>query len=235
MNAMRERWLNVTLSAALMWAGASCIHTPAPRTETRSLSRADAMAVLVDLRMTSGQLHLHGGAKKLMDATFRYAEASQPPHVTYVERGSSGYAQLAQQMDAPPALGVADEVWDVAVTDAAPLGFNCTLGTGRAYLDLRGLWLFRLTIKGHADALTVDLRNIRTTKLTVLLLNGPGATTVYLPDHLSVEVRSKNPLIEVRGNLIRRGDDWVNAAFGSGPLAVSVLIDADAGPVTVVG
>ena len=235
MTAMRERWLNATLSAALMWAGTSCVSLQPPRTDARTLSRLDATAVLVDLRMTSGQLHVQGGAKKLIDATFRYAEPSQPPHVNYVERGSSGYAQLFQQMDEPPALGVADEAWDVAVSDSALLGFNCTLGTGRAYLDLRGLWLFRLTLKGHADDLTVDLRNIRTKKLTVLLLNGPGPTTLYLPDHLPVEVRSKNPMIEVRGNLTRRGDDWVNAAFGTAPLVISVLIDADAGPVTVVG
>jgi N-terminal domain of toast_rack, DUF2154 len=232
---MCKRWLNVTLSAALMWAGTSCIHLQPPRTDARTLSRSDATAVLVDLRMTSGQLHVHGGASKLIDATFHYAEPSQAPRLNYVERGSSGYAQVFQQMDEPPALGVADETWDVAVSDSALLGFNCMLGTGRAYLDLRGLWLFRLALRGHADDLTVDLRNIHTKKLTVLLLNGPGPTTLYLPDHLPVEIRSKNPMIEVRGNLTRLGDDWVNAAFGSGSPVVSVLIDADAGPVTVIG
>jgi hypothetical protein len=234
---MRQRWLNTTLSAALVWACISCAGPPAQRTETRIISRTDANAVMVDLRMSSGHLNLRGGGNKLMHASFHLGPNRTQPRLVYAERGSSGYLQLSQQLDAPPALGVADETWDVIVTDAAPIGLNLTLGTGRAHLDLRGLRLFRLTIKGHADELTLDLRDIRTGKLTVLLLNGPGTNTLYLPDHLPVEVRSKNPLIEIRGNLHRLPDDntWVNARFGTAPLAVSILIDADAGPVRVVG
>lgn len=235
MHNVYKPWLNATLSAALMWASTSCAPAQALHTEARSLSRTDATAVMLDLRMASGQLHLHSGAKKLIEASFRYDKTNSGPRIIYAERGSSGYAQLVQSLDEAPAVGVADEAWDVAVTDAIPLGFNITLGTGRAHLDLRGLWLFRLTLKGHADELTVDLREIRARRLTVLLLNGPGPTTLYLPTHIPVEVRSKNPMLEVRGNLTRLNDDWVNPLFGTAPLAVSVLIDADAGPVTVIG
>ena len=225
-----------SLALLLGLATTRCAPAAPPQTLTRSMSRADATAVQLELKMTSGNLHLSGGTGRLVDATFRHAASLRPPRFLYVERGSAGYAQIYQSLDDAPLFGTADEDWQVQLTDRVPLGCLLTLGTGKAEVDLRGLQLMRLVIRGRADELTLDLRNIRTSTsgLSVMLFNAPGVTTVYLPHHLGVHVRSNNPLIEIEGPLQPLGDDWVNAAFGNAPATVSIMIDEEAGPVRLI-
>ena len=213
-------------------AGSSDAPDTSSPAQLRYMSRADATAVQLELKMTSGTLHIRGGASKLLDATF--SGNTQAPRFLYVERGSAGYGQIYQSLEAAPLFGVAPDDWTLKLSDQVLFGCLLTLGTGKADVDLRSLWLMRLTIKGNADELKLDLRNIRTSGLTVVLLNAPGVTTVYLPDHLGVQVRTKNPLIETEGPLQHIGTDWVNAAYGISPVTISILIDEEAGPVRLI-
>ena len=212
----------------------SCAPAPSPPTQMSYMSRADATAVQLELKMTSGALHIQGGASKLLDAAFDIDPQEKKPRFLYVERGSAGYGQIYQMLDSPPLFGVAPDTWNIKLSNRVLLGCLLTLGTGKADVDLRGLWLMRLVIKGNPDELKLDLRDIRTSGLTVFILNAPGPTTIVLPNHLGVQVRSKNPLIEIEGPLQQVGPDWVNAAYGISPITISIVIDEEAGPVHLI-
>src|SRR6185295_7655324 len=110
------------------------------QTESRSIERDKSELVRADLKMGAGELHMRGGAQKLMEADFRYNVPEWKPEVRYNATGFRGVLSITQ----PGSHRVSHDLtydWNVRFNDETPIDVIIHLGAGKAELDLGSLSL----------------------------------------------------------------------------------------------
>src|SRR5579863_6544334 len=96
------------------------------RTDNRSIELDKSEMVHVDVKMGAGELHVRGGAPKLMDAEFTYNRLRMRPQVHYDGTGFRGHLTVEE----PPGMhaGNSRYRWDLSFNNDKPLDLNVDFG-----------------------------------------------------------------------------------------------------------
>jgi hypothetical protein len=204
-------------------------------TETESFELDDVRSLEVDLSMNIGSLRVSGGATNLADAEFRYNVAEWKPKVDYGE--TLGRASLTIEQPDHEERSVSDDAknrWEIEVNDGVPLTLNLDMGIGESTLALGGTSITDLDIDQGIGELTLDLTGEWQNDLDVNIDGGIGSATVRVPEEVGVRVKADAGIggVSVLG-FTRRGDAYVNAAYGDSDVTIEIDVDAGIGSITV--
>jgi hypothetical protein len=209
-----------------------------------------ARSASVDLTMQSGILTVRGGASHLLDARFDYDPPAWKPTISYRVSGTHGHLVVRQPQLASVHHG--RNTWDVRLADHMPIDLSVTTAPGNATLTLRPLTLKTLTVKAGAGNMTIDAGSASLKSMTVsrgagnlsvnliaawkhnvsaTIKGGNGNTTFHLPDKIGVQVSAHGAGHVRTSDFTKKGDTYVNSAFGHSQVSVRVSVTSGNGNV----
>jgi hypothetical protein len=204
-------------------------------TENRSVELGSAKEVEVRLNASIGTFVIGGGASGLLDAEFTYNVAEWKPAVEYSESGAKGVLVIAQ-----PDLknvSIPDEAknrWDIRLAGNLPLSIYLDAGVGDTHLRLAGVAVERLVIDQGLGAADVDLGQEISRDVSIEIDGGIGDTSISIPEGVGVKVDADMGLGSLTApGLVKRGDTYVNDAYGEAEHTVHIRIDAGIGSVRI--
>ncbi|HTW65328.1 MAG TPA: toast rack family protein [Bryobacteraceae bacterium] len=226
----------VSLLSAAMLFSAACTpeFRPGPeRTETRNIDLDNSQEVRVELKMAAGELRVHGGAAKLMEAHFVYHRLRLRPEVTYHSNDSRG--ELTVEEPGSIHSGANSYRWDLTFNDQKPLDLEVSCGAGETHLNLGDLTLRRVNVDMGVGQLRMDLRGEPKSDYDVSVNGGVGRATIYLPSNVGIEAEAEGGIggIHVSG-LEKRDGRWVNAALGHAKTRVRVDVHGGIGEIRLI-
>jgi hypothetical protein len=194
------------------------------------VDRKDAKAVRMIVHMPSGDLHIEGGAGRLMEADFYLGAAWSAPMVEYSVEKGFGTLSINQQSSSQLMVN-SDNTWKLRVNDEVPLELEVDVGAGRGDLKLAKVDLTRLELNIGAGQANVDLTGERGKDLQAEIHGGVGEAVVRLPKNVGVVATVHGGLgaIDVHG--LKEEDDgqYVNAAYGKAPNTIHLTVEGGIG------
>jgi hypothetical protein len=204
------------------------------RTETRSVDLDKSELVRVQVKMGAGELRVHGGSSKLMDAEFTYDRPAFKPEVRYDPAGFRG--QLMIQEPSHARHHNSKDRWDIRLNDEKPIDLTIDFGAGEGRLDLGTLTLRSIEIHMGVGALRVDLRGVPKNDYNVNISGGVGEATIYLPENVGVVAQAKGGIGGVNArNLRKRDGEYVNDAYGHSKTTIRLDVKGGIGAINLVG
>lgn len=220
-------------AAALTLCGCGFNFEPTGPTEhiTQSVDLDKSEMVRVDIKMGAGELHVDGGAAKLMDAGFDYNVASWKPIVKYTSGGFRGTLSIEQPNHSHAGSNV-DYRWNLKLNDKVPMDIAAELGAGQARLNLGSLDLRSVKVDMGVGQVDLDLRGKPTRDYTVEINGGVGQATVMLPQDVGIVASASGGLghITVTG-LEKRGGQYVNPAHENAPVTIHLTVQGGVGEI----
>jgi len=235
MNASQKG--KAVLIIALLLSCAGCMRRER-REEVQTLFRSIELdrkeGVHVDLKMGAGELHLTGGAPKLMEAHIRYA-GEREPEIRYETGGIRGMLTVRSRSDfVTPFVGNGGERWNIRLNDDAELDVSVHLGAGIGDLDLTRLNLRYLTVNIGAGKVTLDLRGTPKRNMNVRVNGGVGEAVVRLPKEVGLRVEVHGGIGSTRvDGLSKRGDFYQNDAYERAKRTMDVSVTGGVGAIRV--
>ncbi len=224
-------WIAIALLGALLLVGCSSdARVGALQHDSQSVELGDAGSARVEVNLGAGDLHLTGGAAKLMEADFTYNVARLKPEVGYT-RGTLVVSQ--PDISGLPVLrdiGDFRNEWDLRLQQSVPMDLSVEIGGGTSDLRLADLSLTRLAVKVDAGTSTLDLNGDWTHDLDVTIDASAADMTVRLPSNMGVRlvVDPGAAVIEAPG-LQQEGEIYTNAAYGVSRTTLHVDLTAGIG------
>ena len=122
----------------------------------------------------------------------------------------------------------------LGLSQEIPIALRATLGEGEANLDLSGLLLTDLVVRGGGGRLEVTLPTRG--NLTATVWGGSGEATVRVPASVGARVRLAGGCgpVEIVGDYTELDGAFVSADFGAGAATVDLRVAAGTGRVVVV-
>jgi hypothetical protein len=202
--------------------------------ESQSVDLDKSEMVRVELKMGAGELHVDGGATKLMDADFVYNRPSWKPVVKYTSSGFRGTLQI-EQPSGSSTVSKVDYRWDIKLNDKVPMDVNAELGAGQARMNLGSLDLRSVNVQMGVGEVRLDLRGKPTRDYTVKIEGGVGQATVMLPKDVGIVANAEGGIgnISVTG-LDKRGGQWINAAHENAPVTIHLDIQGGIGEIRLI-
>jgi N-terminal domain of toast_rack, DUF2154/Domain of unknown function (DUF5668) len=202
--------------------------------ETQSVDAQGAESVAVSIQMPAGQLHISGGATKLMDADFDYNWAEGKPQISYNPSGKDGRLTLTQNSGAR--FRREHNYWDLRMNGDVVSDLHIEMGAGKSDLRLGGMRLKRVTVEMGAGECIADLTGDWKQDVDVKIAGGAGSATVRLPKGVGVRARAGGALgsIDVRG-LRRENGYYLNDAYGKSPVTLNVDVQGAVGEIRLIG
>jgi hypothetical protein len=118
--------------------------------------------------------------------------------------------------------------------DNIPVELEVHLGAGKSDLVLGSLALRRLDVNMGVGECVVDLAGDWKEDLRANIKGGIGKATVRLPQDVGVRVRAKGGIGEIRrGPLQRKGDFFVNDAYGKSAVTLDVNVEGGIGEINL--
>lgn len=209
-------------------------HTGPDRIENQSIDLDKSEMVRVELKMGAGELHLDGGAAKLMEAEFTYNVPSWKPIVKYDSTGFRGNL-LVEQAGHAHAGSHSNYRWNIRLNDKVPMDVNTELGAGEARLNLGTLDLRSVRVNMGVGEMRLDLRGKPSRDYTVEIHGGVGQANVYLPREAGIIANATGGIgnISVTG-LEKRGGLWINPAHENAAVTIHVDIHGGVGEIHLV-
>lgn len=200
--------------------------------QTYSEEMGDAEAVEARIELRAGTLRLEGGAANLLEADFDYDREDLKPRVSYRifdKRGKLTIVQPRRTIE----FGESNSQWELRFSNDIPLDLNVEMGAGRGLLRLAGLNLTNLDFEIGVGSVTVDLSGDWKQDLDVRIRGGVGQATIRLPREVGVRVRVRGGLgsIDVGEGLTRRGNAYVNDAYGKSPVTLRLEVAGGIGTI----
>jgi hypothetical protein len=228
-------WLTlvITLSAPACHVDGD-FHSGPVETESRSVQLGEAKSVHVEVHMGAGELKLGGGARELLDAEFSYRNPRWKPEVDYRVSSGQGHLTIRQPEGNLGSGGHARYSWDLRLKDSVPMDLEVHLGAGKTDLVLGSLALRKLDVHMGVGECIVDLTGDWKDDLRASIKGGIGKATVRLPEDVGVRVRAKGGIGEIRrGPLQRKGEFFVNDAYGKSPVTLDVNVEGGIGEINL--
>ncbi len=204
-------------------------------TDTHSFELGQVRSLEVDLTVNIGSLRVSGGAESLADAEFRYNVAEWKPKVDYSESG--GRATLVIKQPDHQNRSVSDKAknsWEIELNNGVPLTLNLDMGIGESVLALGGTSLTALDVDQGIGEMTLDLTGEWARDLDVNIDGGIGSATVRVPDDVGVRITAHAGIGGVSAlGFKRRGDAYVNNAYGETDITIEIDVDAGIGSITI--
>ena len=202
---------------------------------SKSVDPKNAQSARAQLKMGAGELHLTGGADKLMEADFSYNVPDWKPKVGYDVSGKKGELVVEQgSANGGNLSGGARNEWDIGMNDEVPTDLVVRLGAGESNLDLDSLALTGLDLRMGAGKTTVDLSGDYARDFDATIEGGVGEATVLLPSEIGVKAKAAGGLggIDAKG-LKRVGGSYVNDAYGESDVNLSVGVKGGVGQINL--
>ena len=227
--------LIVMMAGTVVFAGACGVKQVGDlQRQSQSVDVEEARSVRADLRMGAGELYLSGGADALMEADFSYNVAEWEPEVNYEVKGDTGELSVKQAIIAGVPVGEARNEWDIRFNDEVPTDLNVQMGAGESNLDLDSLTPTGLTLHMGSGKTTVDLTGDYARNFDASIEGGVGEATVLLPSKVGARVSADGGLGKINAEGLRRkGDSYVNDAYGDSEVIVEVDIQGGVGQITL--
>src|SRR5215213_10694611 len=148
----------VVLAGACSTQGGGTPQVGKMQSESKSVDPKNAQSARAQLKMGAGELHLTGGADRLMEGDFSYNVSGWKPKISYDVSGGEGKLVVKQGSAEGASLsGKARNEWDIRLNDEVPTGLVVQMGAGESDLDLDSLTLKGLDLQMGAGKTTVDL------------------------------------------------------------------------------
>ena len=207
------------------------VSTGETRTESKSVALGAAHSVQVSLKMKAGELKVGSGAPQLLDADFTYNVPEWKPEVRYDVSDGVGNLDVEQPASGS-ASGNTKNLWDLHLSNRAPMQMTIDLGAGRATLTLGGLALTRLELNMGAGETMVDLTGNWKKDLAAQIHGGVGKATIVLPKDVGVHVVAHGGLGSINAaGFQRQGDAYVNDLYGKSPVTLRVEVEGGVGEI----
>src|SRR5436309_13779449 len=107
--------------------------------------------------MRAGELHIDGGATRLLEADFAYGGSMSAPRVEYNVSGGIGHLNITEVGNSSIEFGRADNDWNLRFANDVPLELDVNMGGGEGTLRLQGIDLNRLQVQMGAGQRKLDL------------------------------------------------------------------------------
>ena len=223
--------------------------------ETHELGLEGAQRVSAEIDMAFGKLTVVGGSRDLLDAEFTYNIEDWKPVIDYEVDGDVGELVLKQPESRGRTFGrgVRNE-WRLAFGDDAPLDITMEVGAAGCVMDLGGVPVSRMNLKfgaGDVDItigdsptlqdmkleagagnIRVDLRGDWGVDLNARIKAGVGRVVIDLPQDTGVRIETSKGIGKVSlSGLHRRGDYYVNDAYGKTDVELDLKVEAGVGAI----
>ncbi len=221
------------LAACLALVAAGCVVNDSPDGWTKhfqqSVELGRAESVRADIDMGAGELHVGGGAAKLMEADFTYNREDWKPEVIY-DGGSFRGMLTVKQPNGNHFPGHVNYRWDLRFNDGVPLDLHINCGAGQSKLELGRLDLRSLEVNMGVGQIEADLRGRPKRDYDVKIDGGIGEAIVDLPDTVGIVADAKGGIggIDVQG-LHKSGDRWVNDIYENGRNVPTIHVAVNGG------
>ncbi len=183
--------------------------------------------------MGAGELHVHGGAAKLMEARFLYNRLRLRPEVSYRGGGFRGHLVVEEPHGVQG--GPNRYHWDLAFNNGKPLDLEVKCGAGQTHLDLADLSLRRVDVEMGVGELRMDLRGTPKNDYSVSIRGGVGEATVYLPSNVGIEAEAEGGIGGIHtSGLEKRDGRYVNDALGRSKTTVRLDIHGGIGGIRLI-
>jgi hypothetical protein len=213
---------------------AACEQVGEKRTDPLKIDLGEAKSVVVNLRMSAGELTMQGGAQALAEGSFTYNVERWKPRVDYQVSGDRGRLSIEQRKRSGITFGDNKNRWDIRLTDQVPLELKIKFGAGEGDLDLRGLNLKSLEINMGVGELKLDLSGERKENLDVRIDGGIGEGTIYLPENIGVRVKVNGGIGSVNAGTLHKSDHhYTNDAYGKAPVTINIDVEAGIGSINL--
>jgi hypothetical protein len=199
-------------------------------TSNEEIDAGSAEVVRADIHMGSGDLHLTGGAPKLLSGSFRYSDTVGRPIVHYDVTSSRGHLTV----DSPNSSSIRNKVndWTLHMGSRVPLDMNVNLGGGDADLDLSTLPLQSLEVHLGVGDLKLNVAGKYPKDVTMQVNGGTGDLRVRLPKDMGVVVNASIGVGDVSANgLTKRDGKYYNAAYAEGKPAIRMDVRGTVGDI----
>jgi len=203
--------------------------------ESKSVDTKDAQSARASLKMGAGELHLTGGADRLMEGDFSYNVSGWKPKISYDVSGGEGKLVVKQGSAEGASLsGKARNEWDIRLNDEVPTGLVVQMGAGESDLDLDSLTLKGLDLQMGAGKTTVDLTGDYAKDFDASIQGGVGEATVLLPSEVGVKAKAEGGLGKINAEGLKKvGDSYVNDAYGESDVNLSVDVQGGVGEINL--
>lgn len=193
-----------------------------------------AKSVDAHIDMGAGDLIMHGGAKPLLDADFRYRSHDGKPEVQYDVSGTRGTLNVRQPSH--HSIGGNDKnQWDLRFNEDVPIDIGVKLGAGEGRLDLGNTALHSLDVEVGAGEMKIDLTGHPRGDIDVRVRGGVGEATVRLPKRARLDIEAHGGIGEISARgLEKRGDRWVNEPGGQPDATIHVNVQGGIGQINLI-
>jgi N-terminal domain of toast_rack, DUF2154/LiaI-LiaF-like transmembrane region len=216
--------LLVIFGIALSFSGASRrVH------DIETVERQGSEPVRVHVQMPAGDLKLSGGASKLLEADFKYAESEGKPKVSYQASTLGGQLEITQ-VGKKFNFGRTENRWDLRLGNNIPMELNIDMGAGQSEVKVGDLALSRLEMNLGAGQITADLTGDWKKDLEADIRGGVGNAVILLPEDVGVRVHATGGIGSISGGgLKREGDEYTNDLYGKSPVTLRLDISGGVG------
>jgi hypothetical protein len=250
--------LLLSVGALTLWFASGCGETAEPGDlveETHILELRGADRVRAEIEMGMGNLDIGKGSREMLDAEFLYNVSDWKPVIDYDVRGDLGELTVRQPEGKSKSFGRGVKYeWDLRFGDEAPLDLTVELGAGECRMDIRNLPVLSLDLTfgaGEVDIVTGGSRTLRDldmeagagdirldltgdwdVDLDARIKAGVGRVTIELPEETGVRVETSKGIGKVTmSGLRRRGDYYVNDAYGKSDVDLHIRVEAGIGAI----
>lgn len=219
----------VVLLCVAMWRS-SKVSAEVHDSQTVELGAAKAVTAIVNA--PAGKVQISGGADQLLLADFKYRPPDGKPSVEYSVQNDRGDLSINQQSQYHIHFATARNDWLLRFADNVPLDLDFTIGAGEGNIDLRGMDVRSLTLKGGVGQINLDLSGPRKSSLDGMIKGGIGTVKVRLPKEVGVRVHAKGGIGDVSGHGLTEHDgEYTNSLTGLSPVTVNLEIEGGIGTV----
>lgn len=203
-------------------------------TSSQQIDAGAAESVRADIRMSAGELHMEGGAPKLMNSTFRYSQSIGAPSVRYDITGAHGQLFVESPKNSHTG-GKTTNTWDLQMSSDLPLDMTVSLGAGESTLDMSQLQVRSAEVNMGAGEMTLNMAGKYKRDVTVQVHGGVGEARIRLPKDIGTEVKATGGIgsIDTTG-LTKRDGKYYNAAYSDDKPAVRMEVQGGIGNIVLI-
>ena len=258
MQKKRPGWILLFLAGLAVGVLAGCSETAEPGDlveETHLLELDGAKRVNAKIEMAVGRLSIGGGSDDLLDAEFIYNIEEWKPVIDYRVDGDTGRLVIEQHESKVGSFSRRAKCnWNLRFGDEVPLDLAMEVGAGECRLDLERLpvsglnlefgagdvdliiggssTLTDLDLKAGAGDIMLDLSGDWDTDLDAWITAGVGKITIHLPADVGVRVETSKGIGKVTmQGLVRRGDYYINEAYGDSEVDLDIEVETGIGAI----
>jgi hypothetical protein len=258
MRTMPSMRLSVPAMFLLLALAIGCGETIEPgdlTEETRILDLDGAERVSAKIEMNLGKMNVSGGAREMLDAGFVYNVKDWKPIVEYGVSDDVGRLVIKQPKTKGKSFAHGFKYeWDLRFGDEVPLDIAMEVGAGECRMDLAGLpvssldltfgagdvdivvggseTLEKLDLEAGAGDIALDLTGDWDVDLDGRIKAGVGRVTIDLPEDVGVRIETSKGIGKVgMSGLRRKGDYYVNAAYGKSDKELRIRVEAGIGAI----